>query len=225
MKTINFISLLLLACLFYQCKTIHYGNSSRLDKTNYSSKPSHLKPGECYAKCLMPDQLEIYSDEYPVYIGNDLEEDVEVVIKKIELSPATTKWIKKKADRNCVSANPDDCLVWCLVEVPAETKELKILVDTTQSSNYELIKIDKKNIVEKGEYVEWKRVLCGDNITRQVIGKIQSALKISGYYQEENSFKLDRKTKTSLKKFQQENNLPMGQLDYETLDALGVVVN
>ena len=30
-----------------------------------------------------------------------------------------TEWVKKKADRNCLSADPDDCLVWCLVEVPA----------------------------------------------------------------------------------------------------------
>jgi hypothetical protein len=37
----------------------------------------------------------------------------------IETSPASTQWIKKKADRNCLSADPNDCLVWCLVEIPA----------------------------------------------------------------------------------------------------------
>jgi len=40
----------------------------------------------------------------------------------IEVKPASTKWVKKKADRNCLSADPNDCLVWCLVEVPAEFK-------------------------------------------------------------------------------------------------------
>lgn len=30
---------------------------------------------------------------------------------------ASTKWVKKRADRNCLSANPDDCLVWCLIEI------------------------------------------------------------------------------------------------------------
>ncbi len=38
----------------------------------------------------------------------------------IEISPATTQWVKKKADPSCLSADPDDCLVWCLVEVPAK---------------------------------------------------------------------------------------------------------
>lgn len=40
--------------------------------------------------------------------------------ERIETRPATTKWVKKKADRNCLSADPNDCLVWCLIEVPAE---------------------------------------------------------------------------------------------------------
>ncbi len=29
----------------------------------------------------------------------------------------STKWVKRRADRNCLSANPDDCLVWCLIEI------------------------------------------------------------------------------------------------------------
>lgn len=28
-----------------------------------------------------------------------------------------TRWIKKKADGKCLSTNPDDCLIWCLVQV------------------------------------------------------------------------------------------------------------
>ena len=46
----------------------------------------------------------------------------ETVSETIQTSPASTKWVKKKADRNCLSADPNDCLVWCLVEVPAQFK-------------------------------------------------------------------------------------------------------
>ncbi len=42
----------------------------------------------------------------------------------IVVRPASTKWVKKKADRNCLSADPNDCLVWCLVEVPQETRTI-----------------------------------------------------------------------------------------------------
>ena len=41
------------------------------------------------------------------------------------------KWVRKKTDRNCLSADPDDCLVWCLVDVPVEkeiSSEEKVLI-------------------------------------------------------------------------------------------------
>ena len=34
---------------------------------------------------------------------------------------ASTKWIKQK-DAMCQAANSNDCMVWCLVEVPAQYK-------------------------------------------------------------------------------------------------------
>jgi outer membrane protein OmpA-like peptidoglycan-associated protein/flagellar biosynthesis/type III secretory pathway protein FliH len=48
----------------------------------------------------------------------------ETVTEQIEVSPASTKWVKKKADKNCLSANPDDCLVWCLVEVAPQYRTI-----------------------------------------------------------------------------------------------------
>ena len=48
----------------------------------------------------------------------------ETVTERVEIKPVSTKWVKKKADANCLSANPDDCLVWCLVETPAEYQTL-----------------------------------------------------------------------------------------------------
>ena len=29
---------------------------------------------------------------------------------------ATSRWEKRKADKNCLSSDPNDCLVWCLIE-------------------------------------------------------------------------------------------------------------
>lgn len=44
--------------------------------------------------------------------------------KEIEVEPATTRWEKRKSTENCLSANPEDCLVWCLVDVPAKYKTI-----------------------------------------------------------------------------------------------------
>ncbi len=41
------------------------------------------------------------------------------------MAPATTAWVKKKADRNCLSADPNDCLVWCLVDQPGGFKMIE----------------------------------------------------------------------------------------------------
>ncbi|MFN0016334.1 MAG: peptidoglycan-binding domain-containing protein [Saprospiraceae bacterium] len=44
----------------------------------------------------------------------------EPVMENIEVRPHGMKWVRKKSDRNCLGADPDDCFVWCLVEVPAQ---------------------------------------------------------------------------------------------------------
>ena len=44
----------------------------------------------------------------------------ETVTDRIETKSTATTWIRKKADANCLSTNPDDCIVWCLIETPAE---------------------------------------------------------------------------------------------------------
>lgn len=36
-----------------------------------------------------------------------------------EVTPASTEWVKKKNQNDCVSSNPEDCYVYCLVKVPA----------------------------------------------------------------------------------------------------------
>lgn len=54
----------------------------------------------------------------------------ETQTEQVMTSPASTKWVKKKADANCLSADPNDCLVWCLVEIPATyttlTKQVRV---------------------------------------------------------------------------------------------------
>lgn len=41
----------------------------------------------------------------------------------IEVAAPTQKWVKRKTDENCLSSDPEDCMVWCLEEVPAEKQK------------------------------------------------------------------------------------------------------
>ncbi len=303
----------------------------------------------------------------------------ETVTETIETSPASTKWVKKKADRNCLSADPNDCLVWCLVEVPAQYRtvtkrvrqgcaagytdngddctktvdipaeyktrtwrKLKTAATTRQievpaeyktisrqvvktpatttsveipaeyttrsiqkmvspaavsvarkpklSSSYtekvrkgcpegwsydngtitgssasgagssaggsgdcikveeipaqygtqskrvlktpaatrnidipaEYTTITKRNLVKKGGFTEWREVLCADKVTSYTTRQIQQALKARGYDAGPADNVLGARTKAALTKFQKDNGLPVGNLDFETLRALGV---
>ncbi len=61
----------------------------------------------------------------PAYLELEvLPQKFENVVEQIEVRPASTRWIRKKSDRDCLSANPDDCFVWCMAEVPAQFQTL-----------------------------------------------------------------------------------------------------
>lgn len=77
------------------------------------------EPGKCYAKCLLNDQNEITIDPVPIYSNI---ENVAYTIDTLKIYAGGTEWVKKKADRNCKSAGRNDCLIWCLVQVPEKNK-------------------------------------------------------------------------------------------------------
>lgn len=250
----------------------------------------------------------------------------------IEVAPASSKWVHKKSDANCLSADPNDCMVWCLVETPAEYKTItkkvlvgcdagwtingddcvkqtkvdavyktytkkvvdrpasvtyvevpaeykertyqklvseakaveevvpaqyadwkyeKVLSDgtatetkipaqyqtrtfenlgadaslTTENLPAQTINLQKTTITDKGGFAEeWKEVVCDADVTPKLIAQVQKALIDKGYNVGaagvDNVFGSD--TKAALKKFQQDKGLPVGNLDFETLKALGI---
>jgi hypothetical protein len=112
--------------------------------------------------------------------------------------------------------------------IPAEyktvsVKELKSPAATrSEIVPAEYATITRRVLEKPGGFTEWREVLCGERITGYTIGQIQRALKERGYYQGPIDNQMGGKTKTSLTKFQQDRGLPVGNLDFETLNALGI---
>lgn len=175
----------------------------------------------------------------------------EVVTEQVLVTPATQKWVKGKASVTCLSQDPKDCEVWCLKEIPAvyktETHKVeKVAAVTTEKEIPAVTKVVprkkmveparenkvevpatyktvmKKVLVKKGGYQGWKEVLCEQNATDNKIGEIQKALKREGYDPGPIDNQMGGKTKEALIKFQQDKGLPVGNLNTETLKALGV---
>ena len=175
----------------------------------------------------------------------------ETVMEDIMVSPATQKWVKASVDPGCLSSNPADCQIMCLKEVPAIYKKVARRVLKTPafrqeipvSAEYKVVsrrvvdqpareeqieipatykKVISKNLIRKGGYSEWKEILCGDKLTTAKIIEIQKALKANGYDPGKMDDVFGALTKAALIKYQTDKNLPIGNLNMETLRSLGV---
>ena len=80
---------------------------------------------------------------------------------------------------------------------------------------------DTKELLSKGGEKLWIPVLCPSKINEITISQLQLALKVRGHYNAETNGQLDESTRNALKNYQQEKNLPVGQLDQATLESLG----
>ena len=84
--------------------------------------------------------------------------------------------------------------------------------------------VSRRQLVKKGGFSEWREVVCDADITSDLVRRVQSALMSRGF--DVGTAGADNvmgaATKAALVKFQKENNLPVGQLDLETLKVLGV---
>ena len=182
------------------------------------------EPGKCYAKCLTPDIVEEDTLNFLIYVGDDPKiMDTYVTDEVIEIAPATSKWVKKKADRNCLSPDPNDCLVWCLVKKPAQSITIKnMLLDTTVTKDFAIETHNVDYIAVAGGQKVWMAVVCNPNGLQ--LKEIQNALNDQGYDLSreilQNNF--GTASKKALAQFQKDNQLHIGGLTEESMEALGL---
>jgi len=105
-------------------------------------------------------------------------------------------------------------------------EEIRVVVvrDRSKADFYTLKKFTKRVILEKGDFEEWREVLCAENLTSNIINQMQEALIVEdflpeGYIASED---FEPEFKNALIGFQKEYNLPIGHFDFETLEALEI---
>lgn len=112
--------------------------------------------------------------------------------------------------------------------IPAEYKNVSVRVVKipatvkTDTIPAEIGNVNKRRPIKAGGFSEWREVLCGEKVTGYTIRQIQEALKKTGYYTGPVDNTMTPRTKSALLKFQQDKGLPSGNLDFETLKALGI---
>ena len=73
------------------------------------------------------------------------------------------------------------------------------------------------------EILEWRRVLCETNMTRDTNKRIQQVLKDAGYYTGPIDGSIGRGTLSSVESYQKDNNLPTGGLTIQMLEKMGIM--
>ncbi len=182
------------------------------------------EPGKCYAKCIQPDIVEKSNDTLGVYAID--EEIPSHKLEEVEYRAATTEWVKKKADRNCQSADPEDCMVWCLVTVPPLYGSPIVSIDSSGAEPMKYLLVpDKVSMIEAGGHTVWAEVLCENDITKNVLQQLHTALERNGYTAGvyPNGRMASKDLKKALVSFQKDNNMVWGQMTAESLEALGLL--
>ena len=127
------------------------------------------------------------------------------ISKTVLETPATTKKIAIKPTYKTIKVKK-------LVE---EAKEIKTPIEAVYKE------IQKKEKISEA-HQSWKRILCQTNMNKEVILKIQNALKAKNYNPGKIDGVLGRDTRVALDKYQRDNSLATGGITYETLNALGI---
>ena len=124
-----------------------------------------------------------------------------------------------------------------VVEAPATIKEepvpavYKTVKVQTVSSDAEerrtvipaVFDMIETRVKKSSERLEWQRVLCETNMTRDTNRRIQQVLKDSGYYNGPIDGSIGRGTLSSVESYQKDNDLPTGGLTIQMLEKMGIM--
>lgn len=113
------------------------------------------------------------------------------------------------------------------VAIPAEYKFLKVrkMISAAKESRIEIpakYQTVAKRVKVGEERLEWKRVLCQTNMTKDVITNIQQALTNKGFNPGPIDGQIGSATMRAVDKYQQKNNLERGGLTLDTIKKLGI---
>jgi len=183
----------------------------------------NIKSGKCYAQLFFPDVYNETNEIYPVYTGGNPEKAEFVQKMDFITQQKTQKWKKKKID-NCISTNPNDCFVYCKIDVPETKESYYIVTDTTKTKDYELKPIHQITNIKKKGYQDWVEVVCESDATSKLYKDIAFKLITLNYLSPDANLSMRSKDiHKALNKFAKDNGLPYGNLNIIVLEKLGVL--
>tara|TARA_B100000508_G_C11452024_1_gene274614 strand:- start:311 stop:1384 length:1074 start_codon:yes stop_codon:yes gene_type:complete len=192
--------------------------------------PPNAKPGECYAKVLIPAKVQgteetVQVSEEQKVLARIIPAQYEIERERVLVKEARQVWKPGRGAQEKVNQTTGEIL--CLVEEPAvyKTIEKRILV-APERPEYKIIPAQFEKIMRtetiEAERLEWRRILCETNVTPAVIRSLQSALNKKGFDAGKVDGEYGYRTNQAITAYQRKNGLAMNGLTYETIEHLGI---
>jgi len=154
-------------------------------------------------------------------VGNNIDKGWNYTGHKICLLESPTKY--KKITKTILENNASikeiaiepSYKVMKVKKLVQEAKEIKVPIEAKYKTLAKREKISDA-------YQSWERILCQTNMNKEVILKIQNALKAKNYEPGKIDGVLGRGTRVAIDKYQRDNSLATGGITYETLKSLNI---
>lgn len=135
----------------------------------------------------------------------DIPPKMEVVKKRVLKTPATVKKVEVPAEYTTIEVS----------RIVTPPKENRIKIPEVKETMVKRVKVSDDRL-------EWVPVLCETNINRDIVRRIQNALKDAGFNPGPVDGALGQGTLRAAEKYQTAKGLPLGGLTMETIESLGV---
>ncbi len=206
---------ILLAAILCGCtakNTPVYYEADGTSRHRSAAAEAFRENGQCFANCLVPDQYSVTTFRLPTPDGSDA--TLRWHEEKIEVRPASSSWQRKPA--------PGGGNQMCLVERPAVFRTVCVVDDTSghRGFRYEPVSIEK--LEKKGGFAQKTAVLCPEQVTPELIGRVVAALTAKGFPAPASGGATSPGFQSALTAYQRSEGLPVGQLDFSTIKSLNI---
>jgi len=159
----------------------------------FSQLETYVPTEPCVAECKFENFYELKEIEIPIYTGDPEDMSVRRDVYQMDLGNG-------------------------------KKERVVVVLDLIHVDAYEMRTYRKMSLVKEGGFSEKREILCPEEITPAILNQIQKELIKKDFlpvgYEPFEEYKLE--LKNALNAYQLANGLPIGYLDFETLDFLEV---
>lgn len=169
-------------------------------------------PDDCYVACYEETPAKYRTETYQVLAtaATTTEEVIpakyKTVNKRVVDQPARVEEIVVEPQYKTITKK--------VLVSPATTREEVIPAVYTTSTS--------KQLVKAGGFTVWTEILCAEKTTSSKVRAVQQALSDAGYNPGPMDGVMGVKTQAAMAQYQTDKGLPVGNMNLETLKALGV---